>query len=132
MFCHRRAMQVEIDRIHALGQRLFQVLQDVAGDALKSVLRHKRGGAGPRPHRGPQLPAHALGRVNKAPHRNIHPSELGLHRLAAYIRWKRIASVERCPVRQAGRKSVCLVLKARDEDLGHAPTPGALAIKAWV
>ena len=36
-------MQVEVNRIHALRQRLLQVLQEVASDALKSVLRGQVG-----------------------------------------------------------------------------------------
>ena len=110
----------------------MQVLQDVAGDALKRITCHKGRRAGARPHRRPQLPAMALGRVYKTTHRNVHAGELRLHRLATDVSRKRVASVERRPIGQAGRKGIGLVLKACDKNLGHTDTPGALAISERV
>ena len=132
VFGHRGAVQVQVDRVNALRQALLQVRQHIRGNSLKSILGDVRGRTGSGPHRRPQLPAMAFGRINETTHRDIHAGELGLHGLTANVSRKSIAPVECLPIRQTGGERVGLVLKPGDENAGHALPPGTLANSACV
>ena len=114
-----RAVQVEVDRVEAVGRGVAQIRDDLAGDALErvgrdAVARHRAG-----PERRPQRPAAFLRRLGEPADRHAAAAHLVEHRRTARAGRVARAGLERSPVGRRGREGVGLVVEAGDEDRDH-------------